>query len=263
MKRKLLIPFVLFTLCCTTLFNACIKYPPITPDNNVPHDRLLKTWQLTSNEIPTSTYYFYYNNKKLVDSIVLTQGSNFFIYRVYRKQNGQIDSVTSTEHLNKLSPRVYAIANNYKYNKDGLITHYDHHVYDIINTHFLMQFDIQYEQRKMTIKYNTIVHEFTFNDKQDVVRMKDNGDRPFDGTFSYNTGINPMFYVRDFYAITTDLATYNYEYLLSKHNTVKKNYNDGYSVTYTHTYDNKGRLTRTEFADKRHFGTQSFSYTYY
>ncbi|MBC9930038.1 hypothetical protein [Chitinophaga qingshengii] len=262
MKRKLLIPFVLPALCCILFFNACIKYPPITPDNNVPNDRLLKTWQLTSNEIPTNTYQFYYNNKKLVDSIVLSQGINFFTYRVHRKHNGQIDSVVATEYLNKGSGHVYFVARNYQYS-NGLITHYDYHVYDNFGNHDVMLFDISHEQQKMTIRYNTIAHEFTFNDKQDVVRMRDNGDRPFNGTFSYNTGINPLFYARDLYAIITDLATYNYEYLLSKHNTVKKNYNDGYSVNYTHIYDDKGRLTRSDFKDVRHFGTQSFSYTYY
>ncbi|NML38786.1 hypothetical protein HHL17_16380 [Chitinophaga sp. G-6-1-13] len=264
MKRKSFIPTVLCMLCCTFLFNACKKYPPVVPDNNVPNGRLLKTWQLTSSEAPVNTYFFYYNKKNTVDSITITQGNEYvFTYHVQRKSNGQIDKVTATEDTNKFSDFVYIIANNYKYNKDGLVTHYDYNGYDHFGNHHLLLIDISHELHKMTVRYNTIVHEFTFNDKLDVVHMKDNTHHPFDGTFNYDNGINPLFYVKEFYAIVVDLSPYYYEYMLPKHNASRKQYGDGYAVDYIHMYDNKGRLIRSDFTDIRHSGTQSFKYSYY
>jgi hypothetical protein len=263
MKKRSLILLVL-ALLNVVLLQRCKKDCPDLPVNHIPKGQLLKEWRLTSPKMPTYTYLFYYNKKDAVDSIHVSMGDNYtFSYRVQRKSNGQINTVIAIENSVEISNHVYIIANNYKYNRNGLITHYDYHAYDHFGNHFLQLINIVYEGAKMSIKYNTIVHEFTFDNRSDIVHMKNNTTRPFDGTFDYDNSINPLFYVKDFYAILLDMSPYYYEYMLPKHNAIRRTYEDGYHVDYTNTYDNKGRLVGKDFTDTRMFGAQSFFYSYY
>ena len=263
MKKGSLIVLLLASLNLFFL-PGCKKEYNDPPGTHTPKEWLLKEWRQSSPKRPESAYFFYYNKKNAVDSIRLSLGSNFtFTYHVSRKDNGEIDTVTAIENSIAISNYVYIIANNYKYDKNGLITHYDYHAYDHFGNHFLQLVDIAYKGDQMKIKYNTIVHEFTFNKREDVVYMKNNTDRPFNGTFNYDNGINPLFYVRDLYAIVLDLSPYYYEYMLPKHNAVNRTNVDGYSVDFTNTYDNRGRIVNKDFTDTRFFGPQSFYYSYY
>lgn len=263
MKKRLFSILVLAALS-VFLLPGCKKDYDNLPNTHIPKGWLLKEWRHTFPKMPANTYLFYYDKKGAVDSIRMLLGSDYtFTYRVKRKGNGEISTVTATENSIEISNHVYILANNYKYDKNGLITHYDYHAYDHFGNHFLQLIDVTYKGDKMTIKYNTIVHEFTFNNREDVVYMKNNSHRPFTGTFDYDKNINPLFYVKDFFAIILDLSPYYYEYMLAKHNAVKKTYEDGYAVNFTNIYDGSGRLVKKDFTDTRIFGAQSFYYSYY
>lgn len=256
MKRKFLIPAI--SILLLSLF-SCKKYPPVViPDNRVPKGMLLKEWRATSSLIPERTYQFYYNKRNEVDSIYLRQKGIAVLYRVTYKSNGRIDNVTESEDGFGVG-----LVNNYRYNQQGLITHYDWNWNDHFGTTGVIPVDIGYGEGIVTVRYNTIVHTFTFNSAQDITHMKNNTDRPFDGGFIYDQGINPLFYVRNLYAIMIDLSPYYYEYMLAKHNFLTKSYGDGYTVNYTNTYDQKNRMIRRDFVNQRFLDTQSFYYTYY
>jgi hypothetical protein len=253
MKGKSLSQFLCLFFIVASIA-ACKRPDNPYPGANMP---LLKEWKKTASDVPQRSYLFYYNPYKALDSVRIVE-SNIEITKTFVKyRNGRLDSV-----LNYVSGQLEGFLTGYQYDNYGRVIQFYYAPWEGGKIPFTQVFHYTYAGDTAILSWNTIVNHFRFNKQEDVQYISYKGDRPFEATFTFDKNLNPLAAIKDWYLISA-LEPYLLEYTLSKHNSVLKNYTDGYQARYTNTYNNKNRLIKKELVDPRSNVTQTFEFFYY
>jgi hypothetical protein len=255
MKGQFSLSGLLCLLVIAAIVTSCKRSDSPFPGGNAP---LLKEWKITSTITPERSYLFYYNQQKTLDSVRLIENNHEITKIAVKYRNGRLDSVINYVNGGEIEGFMTA----YQYNDAGKVTQFTYVQWEGGKIPFTLVFYYTYTGDIVTLTWNTIVNRFRFNNQQDVEYITYNGNIPFDATFTFDNNLNPLAAVKDWYLISA-LESYLLEYILSKHNSVLKNYTDGNQAHYKNTYDQRKRLIRKELVDPRTNDTQTFRFYYY
>lgn len=251
---------LLYVMIGLLLLAACKKNDcdiPIPPGHE-------KEYMLKKVVYGTRQYFFYFNKKKILDSIGMEDVKEKAVYRIVRRNN-RIDSVI---YSNNGRIRWYHAGLEYdnagnitRFLSDGVpggpfpeptvITYQQGHVHSITN----------YPQYPPTsTRYDTLI----YNQQNNITRWASSMQRSslWDVKwFTYDNRYNPLYFIDDLLVIFA-WGGIGREYFLSQHNSTSKFY-ELYNITvnYQNYYDNKQRLIKKVFTER--FGQQPDSLTFH
>jgi hypothetical protein len=242
--KKLTCTAVLLALL---LLGACKKFDhngPIPPGIDEKYYTLKKVIH------GTRTYTFYFNKKKLLDSIGLEDLKVQGVYRIFRRNN-RLDSVV---YLSANSPRYYHY--NLQYDSVGNLSHF--FTEDVPGGPFPEPTTLTWHQGLLrstsTIsQYPPIsnrIDSVYYNEQKDVFRWVTNVPRSVSldvKLYTYDNKYNPLYFIDDLLVVFYRTGIPR-EFLLSQHNSTTvfhQLYN--VNVAYQNFYDSRQRLTKKLF----------------
>lgn len=239
-----------YALLGLLLLAACKKWDhhgPLPPGINDKYYLLKKVIH------GTRAYTFYFNKKKVLDSITMEDVKDKGVYRLFRRDN-RLDSVV---YLFNGSPRWYHY--NLQYDSAGNLTRYL--TGEVPPGPFPEPTVLTYHQgqlRSITTypQYpptSDRIDSVYYNAQKDITRWVTNMPRSVDldvKRYTYDNKYNPLYFVDDLLVILSrsDIAR---EFFLSQHNSTTKYYElFNVNVTYQNTYDSRQRLTKKVFTER-------------
>jgi|GEM_PF-1196907 len=201
----------------------------------------------------TRAYTFYFNKKKVLDSITVEDVKDKGLYRLFRRDN-RLDSVA---YLYNGSIRWYI--NNLQYDSAGNLTRY--FTEQVPLGPFPEPTTLTYQQGQLrsitTIsQYPPIsdrIDSVYYNGQKDITRWVTNMPRSVDldvKRYTYDTKYNPLYFVDDLLVVFSNSGI-GRDFFLSQHNSTSKYYElYNINVTYQNTYDSRQRLTKKVFTER-------------
>lgn len=254
MKRQLFLSKFACLLIILISVAACKRYDDHYPS---PSTSLLKEWKRTASNLPERSYFFYYNKNKSVDSVRLVEDNKELMKIIVIYKNGLLDST-----FEYVSGYLQGFITGFQYDNLRRVTQFKYVPWERGTMPYAQVFHYNYNGETVILSYNTMVSSFRFNKQEDVEYINYRGNYDFEATFTFDKKLNPLAAIKDWYIISA-MEPYLLEYTLSKHNSVLKNYTDGYQGRYKNIYDKKNRLVRKELVDSRTHVTQTFQFFYY
>jgi hypothetical protein len=213
----------------------------------------------------TREFYFYFDKKRLLDSVVVINVKDRNVYHVTR-QNGRIESVL---FINNGIPRW--INTDVQYDSAGNMTRFNNrpdptgfpeepviitydqgHVRSITSVNFFLSF-------------LTVDDTLTYNQQHDVTRWSTSMPRSIDRDvkyYTYDNRYNPLYFIDDLLIVFSE-ERFLWDFFMSQHNSTSKFY-ELYNemVNYENFYDNKGRLVKKRFAERFDQPLDSLTFEY-
>lgn len=201
----------------------------------------------------TRAYTFYFNKKKVLDSITVEDVKDKGLYRLFRRDN-RLDSVV---YLSNGSPRWYHY--NLQYDSAGNLTRYL--TGEVPAGPFPEPTVLTYQQgqlRSITTypqypPFFDRIDSVYYNGQMDITRWVTNMPRSVDldvKRYTYDTKYNPLYFVDDLLVILSR-SDIDREFFLSQHNSTSVYYElFNVNVTYQNTYDSRQRLTKKVFTGR-------------
>lgn len=237
----------IYGLACLLLVASCKKMDgiPIPPGANE------KEFTLKKLVHGTKEYTFYYNKKRGLDSVGLTDVKDKAVYKVVRRSNNRIDSVIFIRNGSAVWYNT-----NVQYDNAGNIIQFE---YDGIPPGpFPEPVIITYNQDKVHsitkinnyLSYLSTYDTVTYNQHNDIVRWASaipRSELVDVRDFTYDTKYNPLYFIEDLLIVFSE-DQFLWEFFLSQHNSLTQ-YFQLYNVTvnYKNTYDRKNRLIKKVF----------------
>jgi hypothetical protein len=235
-----------YGLACLLLIASCKKFDgiPIPPNANE------KEYTLKKMVHGTREYTFYYNKKRGLDSVGLTDIKDRAVYKIVRR-NERIDSV-----IFKRNGSTVWYNTNVQYNSKGNITQFSND--GIPPGPFPEPVIITYNQDKVHsitkinnyLSYLSTYDTVTYNQQNDIVRWASaipRSELVDVRDFTYDNKYNPLYFIEDLLIVFSE-DQFLWEFFLSQHNSLTQ-YFQLYNVTvnYQNTYDRKNRLIKKVF----------------
>jgi hypothetical protein len=241
-----------YVLLGLLLLAACKKWDPHGP---LPPGINEKYYLLKKVIHGTRAYTFYFNKKKVLDSIVEEDVKDKIVYRIFRSNN-RLDSVV---HFRNGRPwfRHYYI----QYDSTGHLIYYLSDYIPTGNMPMPTSTRLTYDQGELR-STTTIppwpsatyrIDSMYYNGQKDIVRWVSNFPRTVDldvKRYTYDNKYNPLYFIDDLWVIMSE-SYIGPEFFLSQHNSTSK-YSEYFNVnvTYQNSYDNRQRLTKKVFTER-------------
>ena len=254
---KKMIPIYVCT--CLLLLDSCRKsdFPPGINE---------KAYMLKKMAHGTNEFYFYFDKKRLLDSVVLINVKDRSKYHIMR-QNGRIVSVLFLNNGNPVAENT-----DVEYDSAGNMTRFN---YRPAPTGFPEEpVIITYDQghvRSITkvnyyLSFLTVDDTLTYNQQNDVTRWSTNMARSNDRDvkyYTYDNRYNPLYFIDDLLIVFSE-NRFLWDFFMSQHNSTSKFYQlFNETVNYENFYDSKGRLVKKRFAERFGQPVDSLTFEYF
>ncbi|WP_143097827.1 hypothetical protein [Chitinophaga sp. CF118] len=232
--------FIIAVACSILFLIACNKSDylenPFQKEKNKQKPFLKEIIHATRN------YSFHYDHMGYIDSISVIDLHLTYVYRVAH-HGKRIDSVSLVEDA-----AIVSTNGNIKYDNMGRITQFTYYPrYDpLVSVNVItLTYDYNGQIKKIAYSSNGSTHydTLTFDNHSNLIRWAQPQNL---STFTYATGLNPLYYIDDLYVMFTEEKSF-WQYLFSQHNSITKYLQDGvnYETTsYQNLYDGHHRLIK-------------------
>ena len=250
-----------YGIICLLLVASCKKFDgiPIPPGANE------KEYTLKKLVHGTREYTFYYNKKRGLDSVGVTDVKDKAVYQIVRNNN-RIDSVifirngstvwynTNVQYDNagNIIQFENIVVPGIPFPEPVIITYNQDKVHSITKINvflsFLSAYDtVTYNQQNDITRWSTVLPRSTFLDVKN---------------YTYDNKYNPLYFFEDLLVVFSE-EPFLWEFFLSQHNSLTKYYQlYDITVNYQNTYDRKNRLIKKVFKERFDSPLDSLTFQY-